>query len=80
MPASERPGDVTVDRSYRTADPRPAAERIELFVERVSEYKADRTHGRAGRPAAGDRRRVPGAGREAAGRTGRLPRNGRRRA
>jgi L-lactate dehydrogenase complex protein LldG len=37
---SERPEDVVVDRSYHTADPAPLAERIDLFIERVSEYKA----------------------------------------
>jgi len=40
VPSSERPGDVTIDRGYRTEDAASDTERIHLFVERVSEYKA----------------------------------------
>jgi L-lactate dehydrogenase complex protein LldG len=37
---SERPDDVALSRGYRTADTATDAERIDLFIERVSEYKA----------------------------------------
>ena len=40
VPKSERALDVLVDRSYRTVDSASFAERINLFVERVREYKA----------------------------------------
>jgi L-lactate dehydrogenase complex protein LldG len=40
VPTSEQPGDVAVVRSYRTADPAPHIQRIDLFVERVEEYRA----------------------------------------
>jgi L-lactate dehydrogenase complex protein LldG len=40
VPASERPGDVAIPRDYRTSDPADREARVELFVERVSEYKA----------------------------------------
>ncbi len=40
VPAVEQPADVPVDRSYRTIDSDSLPQRIRLFVERVSEYKA----------------------------------------
>jgi L-lactate dehydrogenase complex protein LldG len=40
VPASETPDDVAIRRDYRTEDPSPRAHRLELFVERVTEYKA----------------------------------------
>jgi L-lactate dehydrogenase complex protein LldG len=40
VPASERADDVAIARNYRTEDAASATERIHLFVERVSEYKA----------------------------------------
>ena len=40
VPASERPGDVPVPRDYRTSDHSDREDRVEQFVERVSEYKA----------------------------------------
>ena len=40
VPSSERPDDVIVDRAYLTDDDASAAERLQLFVERVREYKA----------------------------------------
>nr|WP_303652489.1 LUD domain-containing protein [Paludisphaera mucosa] len=40
VPASERPEDVAVDRSYEHVDHAPERERLERFIERVREYKA----------------------------------------
>ena len=40
VPASERPGDVLIPRDYRTSDHSDREDRVEQFVERVSEYKA----------------------------------------
>jgi L-lactate dehydrogenase complex protein LldG len=40
VPPQERPEDVIVDRSYRVVDPRPRADLVDQFIERVSEYKA----------------------------------------
>ncbi len=40
VPSAERPEDVEIKRAYRTIDPAPAAQRIDLFIERVREYKA----------------------------------------
>jgi L-lactate dehydrogenase complex protein LldG len=39
IPADEQPADVPVERAYRTTDPDPDS-RIDLFVERVTEYRA----------------------------------------
>ncbi|QEH34376.1 Lactate utilization protein C [Aquisphaera giovannonii] len=53
VPAGETPEDVPIDRSYRTADDMPAAGRLELFIERVRDYKAVvRRVNRADLPAA----------------------------
>jgi L-lactate dehydrogenase complex protein LldG len=40
VPQQERPEDVTIDRSYRSADPSPRGELIDHFIDRVYEYKA----------------------------------------
>ncbi len=40
VPATERPEDVPVPRDYRTSDHSGREDRVALFVERVSEYKA----------------------------------------
>ncbi len=40
VPASERPENVFVDRSYRHLDDEPERARLERFIERVREYKA----------------------------------------
>jgi L-lactate dehydrogenase complex protein LldG len=40
VPGSETPDDVRVPRDYLTADPAPRAALLDLFVERVSDYKA----------------------------------------
>lgn len=40
VPASERPEDVAVDRSYIHADESPARERLACFIDRVRDYKA----------------------------------------
>ncbi|AMV39492.1 lactate utilization protein C [Planctomyces sp. SH-PL62] len=40
VPASERPEDVVVDRSYRLLEEEGERERLERFIERVREYKA----------------------------------------
>ena len=40
IPATERPDEATVPRSYRTADTLTDAQRTDLFIERVREYKA----------------------------------------
>jgi len=40
VPATERPEDVPVARSYRARDDAPKAEILERFAERVAEYKA----------------------------------------
>lgn len=40
VPSSERPEDVAIDRSYRTADSSRGRELIDQFIDRVSEYKA----------------------------------------
>jgi L-lactate dehydrogenase complex protein LldG len=40
VPATEAPGDVPIPRDYCTADARPSADLIELFLERVAEYNA----------------------------------------
>ena len=53
VPEGETPDDVHVARDYRTSDPGTRAERVELFVERVSEYKAEvRRVDEAGLPGA----------------------------
>lgn len=40
VPASEKPEDVKVERSYLTFDPSPRADLIHQFIERVREYRA----------------------------------------
>lgn len=40
VPESERPEDVPLDRSYRSAEDGPREAILEQFVERVAEYKA----------------------------------------
>lgn len=40
VPSSETAEDIQVDRSYRTTDPSPRPALIDLFMERVAEYKA----------------------------------------
>ena len=40
VPESERPDDVTVDRSYLTASDEPRPDLIRQFIERVEEYRA----------------------------------------
>lgn len=40
VPAAERPDDVPVPRDYRVSDDGDPGVRVELFIERVSEYKA----------------------------------------
>ncbi|CAN5303558.1 LUD domain-containing protein [soil metagenome] len=40
VPPGEAPGDVPVERGYRTHDEAPDDERIDRFVERVEEYEA----------------------------------------
>ncbi len=40
VPSSETPEDVPIDRDYRTSDDLSAADRLELFIERVRDYKA----------------------------------------
>lgn len=40
VPPAERPEETPIERAYRTADSLDEAERIELFIERVREYKA----------------------------------------
>ncbi|MDP8977172.1 MAG: LUD domain-containing protein [Actinomycetota bacterium] len=40
VPPGEAPGDVPVERGYRTRDDAPADERIDRFAERVEEYEA----------------------------------------
>lgn len=43
VPTDERADDFPVFRAYLTVDDMPAAERLELFVERVRDYKAEVT-------------------------------------
>ncbi len=38
VPRSEQADDVSVERSYRTEDHEPLAERLRLFIERVRDY------------------------------------------
>lgn len=40
VPPGETPGDVPVERGYRTRDDAPIDERIDRFVQRVEEYEA----------------------------------------
>ncbi len=40
VPRHEQPGDVAVERGYRTTGDMPSEQLIEQFVERVREYKA----------------------------------------
>lgn len=40
VPDSERPEDVPITRAYRTADPSPRESILDLFLERVADYKA----------------------------------------
>ena len=40
VPASEKPEDVAIDRSYLHADDAPEKDRLALFIDRVRDYKA----------------------------------------
>lgn len=40
VPASEKPEDVAIDRGYRHVDDAPEKDRLELFIDRVRDYKA----------------------------------------
>jgi L-lactate dehydrogenase complex protein LldG len=40
VPPAERPDNASIDRSYRTEDPRSRRELVDQFIERVREYKA----------------------------------------
>ncbi len=71
VPAVEQPADVPVDRSYRTIDSDSLPQRIRLFVERVSEYKARIRTVLLERAFPGHRRRLCCARRAAAGGAGR---------